>query len=201
MLGLWGSIFWLAVITVFISFLSEYLVDAIEGASKQYHVPTLFTGTIILPIVGNAAEHAAAGLNGRGWGEGVGGEGVGEGYKERERGGGWSVVCHSHLLPTPSSTVMFAWRNKMDISMGVAVGSSVQICLFVVPLCVMLGWMVGADLDLNFHAFETATLFFTVLVVAMVVQDGQSHWLQGMLLILAYVIVAVGFLEHKDERT
>lgn len=96
---------------------------------------------------------------------------------------------------------MFAWRNKMDISMGVAVGSSVQICLFVVPLCVMLGWMVGADLDLNFHAFETATLFFTVLVVAMVVQDGQSHWLQGMLLILAYVIVAVGFLEHKDERT
>jgi len=59
-LGMWGSIFWLAFITVFISYLSEYMVDAIRGAAEDLHVPDLFLGTIIIPIVGNAAEHAAA---------------------------------------------------------------------------------------------------------------------------------------------
>jgi len=59
-LGAWGSIFWLAVITVFISFLSEFMVDALETAAEGWGVPDLFLGTIVIPIVGNAAEHAAA---------------------------------------------------------------------------------------------------------------------------------------------
>jgi Ca2+:H+ antiporter len=59
-LSFWGSIAWLAILTVFISILSEYLVDAIEGASASWNVPVSFISVIILPIVGNAAEHASA---------------------------------------------------------------------------------------------------------------------------------------------
>ena len=59
-LGFWGGITWLCIITVFIAFLSDILVDAIEGAATELNIPILFIGTILLPIVGNAAEHAAA---------------------------------------------------------------------------------------------------------------------------------------------
>merc|ERR1719331_3228430 len=96
-LGAWGSVFWLAVITVFISFLSEFMVDALESAASGWHVPDLFLGTIIIPIVGNAAEHAAA--------------------------------------------IIFAVKNKMELALGIAVGSSIQIAIFVVPLMVVIAWM------------------------------------------------------------
>ncbi|KOO29548.1 vacuolar cation proton exchanger 2-like protein, partial [Chrysochromulina tobinii] len=86
-LGVSGAIFWLAMITVGISLLSEWLVDAIRGAADGLGVPDLFLGTIIIPIVGNAAEHAAA--------------------------------------------IIFAAKNKMELSLGIAVGSATQIALFV----------------------------------------------------------------------
>ena len=76
-----------------------------------------FISVIILPIVGNAAEHASA--------------------------------------------VMFAMKNKMDIALGVAVGSATQISLFVIPFCVLVGWGADMPLDLNFHVFETMTLVLT----------------------------------------
>lgn len=79
----WGCIGWLSVITVFISVLSSYLVDAIEGAAAKFNMPVAFISVIILPIVGNAAEHASA--------------------------------------------VMFAMKNKMDLALGVAIGSSTQV--------------------------------------------------------------------------
>merc|ERR1712070_396319 len=120
-LGVWGAIFWLAVITVFISLLSEYMVDALEGAAENWGVPDLFLGTIVIPIVGNAAEHAAA--------------------------------------------VIFAAKSKMELSLGIAVGSSTQIALFVVPLCVVIAWANDQPLSLDFHPFETGTLLLTVVLV------------------------------------
>ncbi|CAN1248225.1 Vacuolar cation/proton exchanger 5 [Linum perenne] len=85
------SIVWLSIMTAWISILSEYLVDAIEGASHAWNIPIAFIGVILLPIVGNAAEHASA--------------------------------------------IMFAMKDKLDISLGVAIGSSTQICCSFLSVC------------------------------------------------------------------
>jgi len=153
-LGAWGAVFWLAVITVFIAYLSEYMVDAIRGAADDMGVPDLFLGTIVIPIVGNAAEHAAA--------------------------------------------IIFAAKNKMELSLGIAVGSATQIALLVVPLCVVTAWIADQPLSLNFHPFETATLLMTVIMVAFLTQTGESNWLQGVMLIAAYLVISVAFFVHID---
>mmetsp|Transcript_28888 Transcript_28888/g.76327 ORF Transcript_28888/g.76327 Transcript_28888/m.76327 type:complete len:473 (-) Transcript_28888:178-1596(-) len=154
-LGFWGGIFWLAVITAFISVLSDFIVDSVFGAAKELELPVLFLSGILVPIVGNAAEHAAA--------------------------------------------VVFAWRNKMEISLGSAVGSAVQIAVFVIPLCVIIGWIpFGQPMTLDFHMFETAVLLLTVMVVAFLLVDGTSHWLKGVMLIFAYFMIAAAFCAHRD---
>jgi len=153
-LGVSGAIFWLAMITIGISFLSEWMVDAIRGAAHGLGVPDLFLGTIIIPIVGNAAEHAAA--------------------------------------------IIFAAKNKMELSLGIAVGSATQIALFVLPACVLIGWAYDLPLDLNLHPFELSVLAFSVLLVGVVIQQGQSHWLLGFILVCSYVVVAMGFFVHTD---
>jgi len=153
-LGASGAIFWLAIITFFISALSEWLVESIRGAAEGVGVPELFLGTIVIPIVGNAAEHAAA--------------------------------------------IIFAAKNKMELSLGIAVGSAVQIALFVFPLCVVIGWAYDIPLSMDLHPFETATLLMTVLLVGILIQTGESHWLNGFVLICAYVVISIGFFVHID---
>ncbi|KAK6934670.1 Sodium/calcium exchanger membrane region, partial [Dillenia turbinata] len=150
----WESIVWLAVLTAWISILSEYFVNAIEGASVALDMPVAFISVVLLPIVGNAAEHASA--------------------------------------------VMFAMKDKLDISLGVAIGSSTQISMFGVPFCVVVGWMMGQPMDLNFQLFETATLFVTVLVVAFLLQEGTSNYFKGLMLIFCYLIVGGSFFVHED---
>ncbi|PQM40430.1 vacuolar cation/proton exchanger 2 [Prunus yedoensis var. nudiflora] len=110
----WEAIGWLAILTVWVSILSGYLVDAIQGASDSFNMPVAFISVILLPIVGNAAEHASA--------------------------------------------IMFATKDKLDITLGVAIGSSTQISMFVIPFCVVVGWIMGQRMDLNFQLFETASL-------------------------------------------
>ncbi|XP_023924774.2 vacuolar cation/proton exchanger 3 isoform X2 [Quercus suber] len=156
-ISMWESIIWLSILTAWVSFLSEYLVNAIEGASASLKIPVAFISVILLPIVGNAAEHAGA--------------------------------------------VMFAMKDKLDISLGVAIGSSTQIAMFGIPFCVVAGWVMGRPMDLNFQLFETATLFITVLVVAFMVQDGTSNYLKGLMLVLCYLIVAASFFVHIDPSS
>ncbi|VAH91270.1 vacuolar cation/proton exchanger 2 isoform X1 [Triticum dicoccoides] len=151
------AISWLFVLTIWISILSGYLVDAIQGASESLNMPLAFISVILLPIVGNAAEHASA--------------------------------------------IMFAMKNKLDITLGVAIGSSTQISMFVIPFCVVIGWMMGEEMDLNFQLFETATLFITVLVVAFMLQEGTSNYFKGLMLILCYLIVAASFFVHVDPKS
>lgn len=161
-LGFWGAISWLGILTIFISLLSEGLVEAIKGAAEDWGISTIFIGAIIIPIVGNAAEHAAA--------------------------------------------VIFAYRNKMDITLGVAIVSSTQIAIFVIPFCVVMSWIMGPQkdgdgtLDLYFHMYETATLLITVITVSFITQSGESNWLTGFMLLVAYAIIAAGFWFHKDEN-
>ncbi|XP_024006221.1 vacuolar cation/proton exchanger 5 isoform X1 [Eutrema salsugineum] len=152
----WEAIIWLSILTAWVSLLSGYLVDAIEGASVSWKIPISFISVILLPIVGNAAEHAGA--------------------------------------------IMFAMKDKLDLSLGVAIGSSIQISMFAVPFCVVIGWMMGEQMDLNFQLFETATLFITVIVVAFFLQEGTSNYFKGLMLILCYLIVAASFFVHEDPH-
>nr|XP_043630229.1 vacuolar cation/proton exchanger 3-like [Erigeron canadensis] len=153
----WESIIWLGILTILISVLSEYLVNAIEGASVAMDVPVTFISVILLPIVGNAAEHASA--------------------------------------------IIFAVKDKLDISLGVAIGSSTQISMFVMPFCVVVGWIIGRPMDLNFEIFETSSLFMTILLVACILQEGTSNYLKGLMLLFCYTIVAASFYVHVDPAS
>ena len=116
----------------------------------------MFVAAVVLPVFGNAAEHA--------------------------------------------SSVTFAYRNKMDVCLGIAVGSSIQIALGVTPLCVLVGWATGRDLSLFFDGFETAALLVSVVIVCFILQGGTSNWLVGVLLLGAYAIVCEGFWIHRLEN-
>jgi Ca2+:H+ antiporter len=154
-LGLRYAILWLLIMTLFIAALSEILCDTITECSKQYNISGVFLSTIVLPIVGNAAEHAGA--------------------------------------------VMFSMKNKVDMAIGVAVGSSTQIALMVLPMLVLIGWVTGDEMSLNFHPFEGLTCLMTVLMVYMAIANGSTNWLVGLVLIAAYFILGVAFWVHTDE--
>jgi Ca2+:H+ antiporter len=134
--------------TAIIGLCAEFMVDGISAITAGGHVSEEFVGLILLPIVGNAAEHATA--------------------------------------------VTVACKDKMDLAIGVAVGSSMQIALLVIPLMVVLGWILGNDdMTLSFDGFQVAVLFVAVLLVNVVTMDGKSHWAEGMTLQCLYVIIGV----------
>jgi hypothetical protein len=78
-----------------------------------------------------------------------------------------------------ASNQIVAWKGKMDLAIGVAIGSSLQIALFVTPFLVILGWIMNVDMTLHFHIFETMAFFISGLVVTFLIQDGKSNYLEG----------------------
>ena len=146
---------WIAVLfacTIGVAVESELLVGSLEEATAMLGLTSLFTGVILLPIVGNAAEHATA--------------------------------------------VTVAMKNKMDLSVSVAVGSSLQIALFVAPALVIAGWFMGQPMDLNFNPFELVAVMVSVLITNSISSDGKSNWLEGTLLLAAYAVLALAFYFH-----
>jgi Ca2+:H+ antiporter len=97
------------------------------------------------------------------------------------------------------SAVLFAYRNEMDLCVGVSVGSAIQVATFVMPGCVLIGMMVDRSMTLYFHGYETVCLFLAVVVVAAVLQGGTTNWLVGTTLISIYVMMATGFWFHELE--
>lgn len=152
---IWLSCFILFVSTVLTAVSSEILVQAIEGVTKKARLSQHFIGIILLPIVGNACEHAAA--------------------------------------------VRFAVQDKLGLSVSIAVGSSTQIALFVVPFAVLIGWAFDRDMDLNFGMLNTSMITLSVIVVLSMVVDGHSNWLQGYLLCSVYSIIAVMYSYLPDH--
>jgi len=134
-------------ITLIIADLSELMVGSIEHVSEDYGVPKAFIGLILLPIVGNAAEHMTA--------------------------------------------VVSAYKGKMDLAIGVAVGSSTQIALLVVPFSIIIGWVYEQPMNLNFGTFYSGTFMMTVFLVGSVLQDGAANWLEGLMLTATYVMIGV----------
>jgi Ca2+:H+ antiporter len=92
-----------------------------------------------------------------------------------------------------STAVLVAMKNKMDLAYGIAVGSSLQIALLVAPVLVFASYVVGTPLDLMFTPFEVAAVAISVLIVGFVAMDGESHWLEGVMLLGVYVILSIAF--------
>lgn len=97
------------------------------------------------------------------------------------------------------SAILFAYRNEMDLCVGVTVGSAIQVAAFVLPGCVIIGWLVDRSMTLYFHAYETVCLLLSVLVVAAVLQGGTTNWLVGATCVSIYVMIATGFWFHSLE--
>nr|AET87472.1 Ca2+/H+ exchanging protein [Morus alba var. multicaulis]AEY68239.1 calcium exchanger protein 1 [Morus alba] len=152
-IGFWSGFAWLVGMTLVIALLSEYVVETIEDASDSWGLSISFLSIILLPIVGNAAEHAGA--------------------------------------------IIFAFKNKLDITLGVALGSASQIAMFVVPLCVVVSWIMGNNMDLNFNLLETSSLALAIIATAFTLQDGTSHYMKGLVLLLCYIVIGACFFVSK----
>ncbi|BCA53298.1 Vacuolar calcium ion transporter [Nitrospira sp. KM1] len=92
-----------------------------------------------------------------------------------------------------STAVMVAMKNKMDLALGIAVGSSLQIALLIAPILVFASYLFGSPLDLIFTPFEVAAITVSVLIVGFVSMDGESHWMEGVMLVGVYTMLAIAF--------
>lgn len=144
------SLITLLIATIFVALESEFLVSGIEPVVKTLGISELFIGVIVIPIIGNAAEH--------------------------------------------TTSVIMALRNKMEISLEIAIGSSTQIALFVAPLLVFLGYFMGHPLDFLFTTYELIVIIMAAVITAIISMDGRSNWLEGAQLLSAYTIMALAFL-------
>jgi Ca2+:H+ antiporter len=143
------SVLVLTIATVFIALLSEILVGAVEPVVTQLGISEFFLGIILIPLVGNVAEHIVA--------------------------------------------VQVALKNRMELSLAISLGSSLQIALFVAPFLVFAGLLMGNPLILIFNQFELIALVAGVLIAALIALDGESNWLEGAQLLVVYVIIALAF--------
>ncbi len=139
----------LALATVGVVVMSELLVGAVESVVQGLGLSEFFLGIILIPIVGNVAEHLVA--------------------------------------------VQVALRNEMELSVEIAISSSLQVALFVAPLLVFVSLLLGNPLTLIFNSFELIALGAGVLVAALVSNDGESNWLEGATLLAVYLILGIAF--------
>jgi Ca2+:H+ antiporter len=143
------SIFILVLATVAIALESEFLVSSVESVTHSLGLSEFFVGIILIPIIGNAAEHSTA--------------------------------------------ILMAAKNKMDVAIEIAIGSSLQIILFVAPLLIFLS-LIFKPMDLIFNEFELISIIVAVIIANKVSNDGESNWLEGLQLIAVYGILAISFL-------
>jgi len=135
--------------TLLIAWLSEVLVGAVEPVVTQVGVTEFFLGIILIPLVGNAAEHVVG--------------------------------------------VQVALKNRMELSLAISLGSSLQIALFVAPLLVFASLLMGNPITLVFNQFELIALVGGVLIAALIALDGESNWLEGAQLLVVYAIIGLAF--------
>ncbi|OGE51650.1 hypothetical protein PENARI_c012G05549 [Penicillium arizonense] len=151
----WAATVALIVVTILVAICADYLVGSIDSIVQKTGMSKTFIGLVLIPIVGNAAEHVTA--------------------------------------------VVVAYKDKMDLAIGVAIGSSLQIALFVTPFLVILGWIMGIEMTLHFQTFETVAFFISGLVVTLLIQDGKSNYLEGGMCLGMYIILALAFYVYPDN--
>jgi Ca2+:H+ antiporter len=143
---------WVAVLlaaTVGLAYASELFVGVVETVTESLGLSALFTGVVLLPLLGGAAEYLTA--------------------------------------------VSMARKDKMDLAVSVALGSTLLVGLLVVPVLLLVAPLLGHPLDLSFNVYEVVAVATAVLVSNLVSLDGRSDWLEGVLLLAAYAILAAGF--------
>ena len=93
-----------------------------------------------------------------------------------------------------STAILMAAKNKMDAAITIAVGSSIQVALFVAPLLVFLSYFIAPQpMDLLFTTLEVVAVGISVWIMSIIAQDGESHWMEGVLLLAVYVILGMAF--------
>ena len=92
-----------------------------------------------------------------------------------------------------STAVLVALKNKMDLAVNIAIGSSLQIALFVTPVLVLAGYLLGHPLDLHFSLMEIVAMVIAITVVALIAMDGETHWMEGVMLLAVYAILGLAF--------
>ncbi len=99
-----------------------------------------------------------------------------------------------------STAILVALKNKMDLSVNIAVGSSIQIALFVAPVLVFASMLMGHEqtLDLHFTPMEIVAVIASIAILALIAQDGESHWFEGVMLLAVYAILALAFYHLGD---
>jgi len=143
------SFIMLGIATVGVVLMSEILVSGVEMVTSTLGLSEFFIGIILIPIIGNVAEHLVA--------------------------------------------VTTALRNQMDLSVEIAVSSSIQIALFVAPMLVFLSLAMGNPMTLIFNQLELISIICAVLITALVSIDGESNWLEGLSLLFVYIILGLAF--------
>lgn len=142
------SAFCLGVATLLVAFVGDVLVASVRPVTASLGISEFFVGVVIVPIVGNVAEHFAA--------------------------------------------VQLAGKNKMDLAFAVASGSSIQVALFVAPVLVTLSFL-WHPMTMVFNPIEIAVLALVVAIFFVVSQDGESNWLEGLQLMILYLMAAAVF--------
>ena len=140
----------LATATLFVAIMSETLVATVEVAAEKFNLSEAFIGIILIPILGNVAEHASA--------------------------------------------MMMSYRGKLDISIEIAAGSSMQIALFVTPLMVVLSAVLGNTMNYVYTPSELLGIVIGIVMAGFVLIDGKTNWLEGVQLFVAYIVLGGAFL-------
>lgn len=139
----------LAISTVGIALMSEFLVGAVEPVTEQLGLSQFFIGIILIPLIGNVAEHLVA--------------------------------------------VQVAYKNDMELSMNISLGSSLQLALFVAPVLVFVSLLFGQQMFLVFTSFELVALLASGAIAVFVAQDGETNWFEGAMLVALYIVLAIAF--------
>ena len=147
-MSLRASICLLIAATVCIAVLSEIFVGTVEPMAESAGLSKTFVGIILVPIIGNAAEHSTA--------------------------------------------IIMAYKNKMNAAVEIALGSSLQIILFVIPVLILLS-LFFTPMSIVFTPFELVSVAASVLIANHIASDGESNWLEGLQLVAVYVIIGTAF--------
>lgn len=141
-----NAVLWLLLSTAALAISSEIFTHHLQEVSHELGFTALFTGAVIVALIGNSAEHLAA--------------------------------------------IHAAQRNDLDLAFSIAVGSSIQIALFVAPMLVLLSFALGRPMNLVFTLFEILAVFASVLIINEISSDGECNWFEGAQLVVMYLIVA-----------
>ncbi len=139
----------LAVATALVALMSETLVATVETAAESFGMSAVFIGVVLIPIVGNVAEHFSA--------------------------------------------VLMAYKNKLNLSIEIAVGSSMQIALFVAPVMVILSAIYGNTMEFVYTPAELFSMIIGIVMALFVLLDKKTNWIEGFQLFTCYIVIAVAF--------